>query len=91
LQRNYELRIDLEDFNGNKAYAKYSTFYVGGAATKYKLHVGGYVIVLKVFAFALKVNIYLQNMSINRRLGRFDQKMCIFVVFVCSSSQLHAQ
>ena len=42
LQRNYELRIDLEDFNGNKAYAKYSTFYVGGAATKYELHVGGY-------------------------------------------------
>jgi hypothetical protein len=42
LQRNYELRIDLEDFNGNKVYAKYSTFYVGGAATKYKLHVGGY-------------------------------------------------
>jgi hypothetical protein len=34
--------IDLEDFNGNKVYAKYSTFYVGGAATKYKLHVGGY-------------------------------------------------
>ena len=42
LQRNYELRIDLEDFNGNKVYAKYNTFYVGGAATKYKLHVGGY-------------------------------------------------
>ena len=42
MQRNYELRIDLEDFNGNKVYAKYSTFYVGGAATKYKLHVGGY-------------------------------------------------
>lgn len=42
LQRNYELRIDLEDFNGHKAYAKYSTFYIGDAATKYKLHVGGY-------------------------------------------------
>ena len=42
MQKDYELRIDLEDFNGNKAYAKYSTFYVGGAATKYKLHVDGY-------------------------------------------------
>ena len=42
LQINYELHIDLEDFNGNKAYAKYSTFYVGGAVTIYKLHVSGY-------------------------------------------------
>ena len=40
-------------------------------------------IFLKLF-FALKVNIYLQNMSIKRRLARFDQKTCIFVVlFVC--------
>jgi hypothetical protein len=42
MPKDYELRIDLEDFNGNKAYAKYSTFYVGGAATKYKLHVDSY-------------------------------------------------
>ncbi len=39
---DYELRIDLEDFNGNKAYAKYSTFNVGDASTKYKLLVSGY-------------------------------------------------
>ena len=42
MPKDYELRIDLEDFNGNKTYAKYSTFYVGRAATKYKLHVDGY-------------------------------------------------
>jgi hypothetical protein len=35
--------------------------------------------------FALKVNINLQNMYIKRRLERFDQITCIFVVlfFVC--------
>ena len=37
------------------------------------------VIFLKVFFFALKVNI-IQNMSIKRRLARFDQQTCIFVV-----------
>ena len=42
MPKDYELRIELEDFNGNKTYAKYSTFYVGRAATKYKLHVDGY-------------------------------------------------
>ena len=42
LQRDYELRIDLEDFNGKKIFAKYSTFYVGDVATKYKLQVNGY-------------------------------------------------
>ena len=51
------------------------------------------------FFFALKVNIYLQNISIKRRLARFDQKrvfyfrwflffcfcffVCFFVFFVC--------
>jgi len=39
------------------------------------------VIFLKLF-FALKVNIYLQNMTIKRRLAIFDQKLCIFVVFL---------
>ena len=42
LQRDYELRIDLEDFDGKKIYAQFSTFYVGDAATKYKLQVNGY-------------------------------------------------
>ena len=37
-------------------------------------------IFLKII-FALKVNIYLQIMSIKRCLARFDQKTCIFVVF----------
>ena len=38
------------------------------------------------FFFALKVNIYLQNTSINHRLVRFDQKLVILLFFVCSLS-----
>ena len=34
--------VDLQDFSGNKRYAKYSTFNVGDSDTKYKLLVGGY-------------------------------------------------
>jgi ficolin len=41
-KRLYELRVDLERFNGDRAYAKYSTFSVGAEVTKYKLNVGGY-------------------------------------------------
>ena len=36
------LRVDLEDFDGNKKYATYSTFNVGNAVTKYTLTVSGY-------------------------------------------------
>uniref|UniRef100_A0A8W8IQP6 Fibrinogen C-terminal domain-containing protein n=1 Tax=Magallana gigas TaxID=29159 RepID=A0A8W8IQP6_MAGGI len=37
-----ELRVDLNKFSGEKAYAKYSTFTVGSESQKYKLAVGGY-------------------------------------------------
>ena len=37
-----ELRVDLGDSQGNRAYAKYSTFSVGDESTKYVLGVGGY-------------------------------------------------
>ncbi|XP_078675579.1 microfibril-associated glycoprotein 4-like [Branchiostoma floridae x Branchiostoma belcheri] len=38
----YELRVDLEDFEGNSAYAKYSTFRVEDELEQYKLTVDGY-------------------------------------------------
>ncbi|XP_066271537.1 ficolin-1-like [Branchiostoma lanceolatum] len=38
----YELRVDLEDFEGNSAYAKYSSFRVEDEIHKYRLTVGGY-------------------------------------------------
>ena len=37
-----ELRVDMEKFTGEKAYAKYSTFSVGTGSQKYKLTIGGY-------------------------------------------------
>ena len=36
-QSNYELRIDLEDFDGNTRYARYKYFEIGTAAEKFKL------------------------------------------------------
>lgn len=38
-----ELRVDMERFNGEKAYAVYSTFSVGDEASKYILQVNEYV------------------------------------------------
>ncbi|XP_077969665.1 fibrinogen-like protein A [Styela clava] len=38
----FELRIDLEDWEGNERYAKYSSISIGSASTKYQLNVGGY-------------------------------------------------
>ncbi|XP_062609219.1 angiopoietin-1-like [Saccostrea cucullata] len=40
--QNQELRIDLQRFNGDTAYAEYSTFYIGNEADKYRLTVSGY-------------------------------------------------
>ena len=37
-----ELRVDLQDFEGNSAYAQYTSFSVGDAASKYILLVSGY-------------------------------------------------
>ena len=36
------LRVDLEDFNGNTAYAEYTTFEVADEGDKYWLLIGGY-------------------------------------------------
>ena len=37
-----ELRVDVQDFEGNSAYAQYTTFSVGDSASKYILSVSGY-------------------------------------------------
>ncbi|KAM4598729.1 microfibril-associated glycoprotein 4-like [Polymixia lowei] len=41
-KRKYELRVDMEDFDKNKVYAKYSSFRVGSEAGGYKLHLSGF-------------------------------------------------
>ncbi|XP_019643624.1 PREDICTED: microfibril-associated glycoprotein 4-like [Branchiostoma belcheri] len=41
-QAQYEMRVDLEDFEGNSAYAQYQVFTVGSEAEHYRLTVGGY-------------------------------------------------
>ena len=37
-----QLRVDMRDKYGNRAYVSYSTFYIGGSTTDYTLHVSGY-------------------------------------------------
>ena len=41
-QASYNLRIDLEDWNGVKKYASYETFQVSSEEEGYELTVGGY-------------------------------------------------
>ena len=37
-----QLRVDMQDFNGNSAYAQYTSFSVGDSTSKYTLSVSGY-------------------------------------------------
>lgn len=41
-QGKCELRVDISDFVGNTAHAKYSIFSVGDASSNYKLTVTGF-------------------------------------------------
>ncbi|XP_078684952.1 uncharacterized protein LOC144918264 [Branchiostoma floridae x Branchiostoma belcheri] len=41
-KKDYSLRIDLEDWSGNKRYAEYDTFRVAGESDAYRLTVSGY-------------------------------------------------
>ncbi|XP_035670236.1 microfibril-associated glycoprotein 4-like [Branchiostoma floridae] len=40
--KKHQLRIDMEDWQGNQRFALYSTFRVSGEADGYRLHVSGY-------------------------------------------------
>ncbi|XP_069108438.1 microfibril-associated glycoprotein 4-like isoform X1 [Argopecten irradians] len=41
-QGGYELRIDMEDFDGNRRFCIYKFFHVGGLSTNYKLSIAYY-------------------------------------------------
>ena len=41
-QHRYELRVDMEDFEGETRYAKYDHFRIGDEETKYRLSLGLY-------------------------------------------------
>nr|XP_039260828.1 LOW QUALITY PROTEIN: fibrinogen-like protein A [Styela clava] len=41
-ERSYELRVDLADFNGNTANAKYGTFSISSSSDRYRLILGEY-------------------------------------------------
>ncbi|XP_078661031.1 ficolin-2-like [Branchiostoma floridae x Branchiostoma belcheri] len=42
VQKVYQLRVDMEDVEGNKAYAAYDTFAISPESQNYKLHIGTY-------------------------------------------------
>lgn len=42
MHKDQKLRIDIESFDGEKAYALYSTFYVENVTSNYRLSVSGF-------------------------------------------------
>ena len=41
-RKNMMIRFDLEDFNGNEAFAEYKVFYIDGENDNYRVHVSSY-------------------------------------------------
>lgn len=41
-QGSYKLRVDMEDWNGNKYHAIYDTFWIEGESQNYRLHISRY-------------------------------------------------
>ncbi|XP_053197009.1 microfibril-associated glycoprotein 4-like [Scomber japonicus] len=42
LRKKFELRVDMEDFSGNKVFARYSSFSIDPESHGYRLHVSGF-------------------------------------------------
>ncbi|XP_065805411.1 microfibril-associated glycoprotein 4 [Labrus bergylta] len=43
LRKKYELLVDMEDFSGNTAFARYTSFSIDPETYGYKLHVSGFI------------------------------------------------
>ncbi|XP_026170572.1 microfibril-associated glycoprotein 4-like [Mastacembelus armatus] len=41
-RKRYELRVDMEDFSGTRAFARYSSFSIDSESEGYRLHVSGF-------------------------------------------------
>lgn len=41
--KNYELRVDMEDFEGQRVFADYSSFSVGPESDGYRLKLGSFI------------------------------------------------
>ncbi|KAK2909470.1 hypothetical protein Q8A67_005307 [Cirrhinus molitorella] len=48
-KKQYMLRVDMEDFGGNKVFALYSSFSVDCETDGYQLHVSGFTELLGLF------------------------------------------
>ncbi|XP_062298601.1 microfibril-associated glycoprotein 4-like isoform X1 [Scomber scombrus] len=42
LRKRFEIRVDMEDFSGNKVFARYSSFSIDPESHGYRLHVSGF-------------------------------------------------
>ncbi|XP_014773316.1 fibrinogen-like protein 1 [Octopus bimaculoides] len=66
-QKAYELRIDLWDFSGNRAYATYQSFKIEGERDKYRLHVSS-------FSGTARNSFYLHNYAFFSTMDRDNDK-----------------
>lgn len=42
-KKSYELLVDMEDFDGNKVFARYSSFFVGPESNGFTLGLSGFI------------------------------------------------
>ncbi|XP_023805551.2 microfibril-associated glycoprotein 4 isoform X2 [Oryzias latipes] len=88
LRKKYELLVDMEDFEGNKAYARYSSFSIGPEDEGYKLEVTGftdggagdslsYHSGMKFSTFDKDQDIWYANNCAKHRLGAFWYHFCL--------------
>jgi len=74
------LRVDLEDFDGETAYAEYDLFAVGDEESKYKLSIGNYSGGYHNNQNFVKINIFKQK-AFKYQEAIYDCKTCVLEPF----------